>query len=92
MNAYVPRRVLAVDVDGTLIVHGRVNASVLRELKAAHKSGYDIIVWSARGRQHAEQAAEAAGVTEISICIGKPSAIIDDLGWAWAKTVPVVRV
>ena len=56
-----PPRVIFCDVDGTLIVSGMVNARLVDWLRLRHADGFELVLWSSRGREHAEKAAFIAG-------------------------------
>ncbi len=79
-------KVIAVDVDGTLIVGGTVNKSLVKWCQNKREEGFSMILWSLRGESHAKKMAEWAGVTDIfHNIIGKPGYIVDDKGWSWTK-------
>ena len=83
MTRYPDRKCLAVDVDGTLLAGGRINPHVVAFARARMADGYDVYVWSARGKEHARQAAEMAGLDVPAFA--KPSLILDDAGWSWVR-------
>ena len=79
-------KVIAVDVDDTLIVDGCVDFLLVDWCRVKRKEGFYMILWSQRGRGHAEKMAIKANATEIfNIIIGKPGYIVDDQGWTWTK-------
>lgn len=78
-------RALYVDVDNTLLRNGRIVEPVVLAIRAAIGQGADVVVWSARGKEHALRAATMAGINSMVICLAKPDAIIDDRGWAWVR-------
>jgi len=85
---YQPQKVVYVDVDGTLLIDGKCNnhlVAVLTDLKA---EGYELILWSARGKEHAQK---AAGLTRtvglFDIVLTKPGYVVDDKGWTWTRFV-----
>ncbi len=83
--------VVTVDVDGTLLVDGRVNAKLVAWLKDRKAEGFELILWSAAGRQHAENAANFAGIAALfSAIISKPGFTVDDRGWDWTRTTKVI--
>ena len=84
-------RVLAVDVDGTLIDGWRTNPSIVELVRQQASAGWDVVIWSMRGRLYAERAAALAGVSDLAICIGKPGYIIDDQGLDWLRGARVQR-
>lgn len=83
------RRTIAIDVDGTLLAHGRINAAIVARIREWIAGGVEVYVWSARGRDHARQAVEAAGLADV-LCISKPTAILDDMGWSWIQYTRVL--
>jgi hypothetical protein len=86
-----PRQILAVDVDGTLVVSGRANVGLIDWLRQRKSEGFELILWSARGRSHAEAAVmfcDCSGLFDT--VIGKPGYIVDDVGWAWIRHTRVV--
>ena len=87
MIAKYPRnKVIAIDVDGTLFKHGRVNTELVHHIGGWAAEGYEIIIWSARGTAHAQKAAHMLGVEHLcAAIISKPGYIVDDKGWAWTK-------
>lgn len=85
-------KVIAVDVDGTLLRRGRVNDSVVAWCVRKKAEGYSLMLWSARGEAHARQAAGLFGLTELfDHIISKPGALLDDKGWAWINFTRVIR-
>lgn len=79
-------KVIACDVDGTLICGGLVHAGTVSVLRKWHADGREIILWSARGTEYAKRAADKAGIADLcSAIIGKPSHIIDDKGAGWIR-------
>ena len=80
------RKVIAVDVDGTLLRYGKPNKKIIDYIKKQHSEGYTMLLWSARGKDHAEKAAVKCGIDKLfQVIISKPSFIIDDKGWSWIK-------
>ena len=81
-----PPRVIFCDVDGTLITSGQVNARLVDWLRSRHSEGYELVLWSSRGREHAEKAASIAGCADLfRAIVSKPGYIVDDKGWSWIK-------
>lgn len=75
-----------VDIDGTLISRGKLNHIIIEYCRHKKAEGFDIVLWSARGREYAEDIAakfDLAGF--FTAIIGKPGYIIDDIGWSWIK-------
>jgi phosphoglycolate phosphatase-like HAD superfamily hydrolase len=60
-------------------------------LKRRKVEGFDLMLWSARGRQHCLRAVEEFGLDGLfDVITGKPGYIVDDKGWAWIKFTKVV--
>jgi hypothetical protein len=89
---YPPSRTIAVDVDGTLLVNGRLNARLIEFCRAQRARGFSIMLWSARGKAYAQAVAERFEIVDLfDDIVGKPGYIVDDLGWTWIKFTRVVR-
>lgn len=82
---YAPTQVIAIDVDNTLFIRGQPNKALIIWIKLKKQEGYDILIWSACGTEHATNAARIAGIDSISMQIGKPGYIVDDKRWGWIK-------
>lgn len=79
-----------VDVDGTLLVNGIINMELVRWCNGKHRDGFELILWSARGADHAVSVAVEAGIKSLfSNIITKPGYIVDDKGWWWTRYVKV---
>jgi predicted mannosyl-3-phosphoglycerate phosphatase (HAD superfamily) len=83
-------RSLYVDVDDTLLRGGRIVDPVMAAIDAAMGRGTDVVIWSARGKAHAERAAQMAGLEGRVACLCKPDGIIDDRGWSWVRHARVL--
>lgn len=84
---------VAIDVDETLVVDGKLNTCVIDYAKDRKAAGFEIILWSARGREHACQTAERFGIVDLfSSIISKPGYVVDDMGWAWTRYTRVVKM
>ncbi len=92
MPKYPKTRAIFVDVDGTLISHGRLNEAVVDYCQKVLRMDYDVVLWSARGRRYAEAVAKKHGLDFFTAIIGKPGYIIDDLGWAWINNTKVLTL
>lgn len=89
---FPPNRCIAIDVDGTLIRNGRLNRKLADWAKDKKEEGFDVILWTARGRAHAERVAVEHELTgHFTAIVGKPGYIVDDVGWSWIKYVAVVK-
>lgn len=86
-----PTKCIAIDVDGTLIINGRLNQRLVNLAAEKKADGFEVLLWSARGKTHAEKIAKRFGIEDnFSAIISKPGYIIDDLGWTWIKYTRVL--
>ena len=85
-------RAIYVDCDNTPLRSGRVVEPVAAAIREALRRGTDVVIWSARGRGHAETVARMAELSEQVMCACKPDAIIDDVGWSWVRYARVLSV
>ena len=76
------QKCIAVDVDDTLIIGGKVNTDLVAWCKEQQAKGFFMILWSARGVNNAKLAAKRSGI-QFDAIIPKPGHIVDDLGWSW---------
>lgn len=89
---YEPAKVIAVDVDGTLVKDGRVVQSLVAWLRERKTEGNRLMLWSARGRDHALGAVELGGLHDLfDDVVAKPGYVVDDMGWGWTRYTWVVR-
>lgn len=80
------QKTICVDIDNTLLHKNKLNAELIAWLKEQKKNDYDLILWSAQGRQYAEGVAFKYNLKSLfNAIIGKPGFIIDDLGWSWTR-------
>ncbi len=83
---YPVTRTIGVDVDGTLVVAGHLNAGLVEWCRARRAEGFTVYLWSARGEQHARAMAEHFGVVDaFDMILSKPGVIVDDKLWTWAQ-------
>ncbi len=88
---YARQKTIAIDVDGTLIINGRINKRLVEWCKAQKVGGFYMILWSSAGREHATEAAAKSGLTDVfDTVISKPGYIVDDVGWKWTRYTQVV--
>ncbi len=88
-----PPKVIAVDVDGTLINSSGVNTRVVAWCRKRKAEGFYLMLWSSRGEAHARNAArvsETEGLFDL-IC-SKPGQILDDQGWGWIRYTTIARL
>lgn len=82
---------IACDVDQTLLRDGKPNPAVIAWLRKKHASGHRLILWSARGSEHAQAAAQLCAVVDLfTVIIGKPGLILDDQNWGWIRHTEAV--
>ena len=83
---YSATRCICIDVDGTLLVRGNLNRKLADWALAKKEEGFDVVLWSARGRSYCERIAKTFDITDnFSYIIGKPGFIVDDKDWSWIK-------
>jgi hydroxymethylpyrimidine pyrophosphatase-like HAD family hydrolase len=88
---YQPARVMAVDVDGTLVRDGRLVQPLVVWLREQREKGFRLMLWSARGRDHAENAVKLFELHGLfDDVVGKPGYVVDDQGWDWIRYTCVV--
>jgi hydroxymethylpyrimidine pyrophosphatase-like HAD family hydrolase len=87
-----PPRVVAIDVDGTLLTEGgQINDRVVEFARAKKSDGFEVWLWSSRGEAHARRAAEMAGLSDVfDHILSKPGYIVDDQGWRWIQYTRVI--
>jgi phosphoglycolate phosphatase-like HAD superfamily hydrolase len=55
--------------------------------------GYEVILWSAQGKAHADQVVASHGLEGVfSVVISKPGYILDDVGWAWIRHTRAINL
>jgi len=80
-----------VDVDGTLIDRGRLNARLVEQLVIQRSTGWFIALWSSRGLAYAQAAAKDHNITDLfDVILPKPGIMIDDQGAGWLKYVRLI--
>lgn len=90
-NKYPTTKCIAIDVDGTLVQDGKLSQAVANLAKTKKADGFEVILWSARGRRYAETVAAIAGIEDhFTAIVSKPGFIVDDLGWSWIKYTHVM--
>jgi predicted HAD superfamily phosphohydrolase YqeG len=90
---YRSQKSVFVDVDGTLVVNGALNKSVIDIIDKMRSDGFEIYLWSMAGRPHAISIAEHFGVAEMfDEIISKPGYMIDDDGFSWLRYVKKIMV
>jgi hypothetical protein len=91
---YPPTKSIFVDVDGTLVLNGgRLNATLVEFCRLRKAEGFDVILWSARGKEHALKAATFFDVADaFTAILPKPGYIVDDKGWTWTRFTKCLRI
>lgn len=88
---YPLMRAVAVDVDGTLFIGGVVNTALVQWCRKRKSEGFELTLWSSRGREYAQRAARLANVHDVfDHIISKPGYLVDDVGWSWIRYTRVV--
>ena len=91
---YPMPKAVFVDVDGTLELRGmQLNTPLVSKLREMKGSGFELYLWSARGRAHAERVASKHGLTALfNAILPKPGVAVDDVGWRWCAFVKQMKV
>jgi hypothetical protein len=86
------KKVIAVDVDDTLLIKGVINEKLSKWCRDRKTEGFCLILWSARGEVHAVDTCKKAGLDNVfDYVISKPSYVVDDKGWEWTKYTKVIN-
>ena len=89
---YPQRKCIAIDIDDTLIGKGKLNKVVYDLAKQRLAEGWEVVLWSARGKDYAQEIATKHGIADaFSMVMGKPSVIVDDKGWSWIKYTKAIH-
>ena len=89
---YPTRKVIAVDVDGTLHLNGVLNDHVVEFCRVQKANGFALTLWSARGKQYAQAFAAKFEITHLfDDIVSKPGYVLDDQGWSWIKYTRVIQ-
>lgn len=90
---YPTARIVAVDVDGTLVRRdGELNQAVLAWCRQRRSDGFELYLWSARGKAHAAAVAEAFGIMDVfDLILSKPGYVVDDMGLSWSKYIKTIN-
>ena len=79
-------KVIFIDVDGTLKLSIGLNQTLVDWCRTRKNEGFEIVLWSARGRVYAENYANQHERADLfSVIVSKPGYIVDDKGWGWIK-------
>ena len=91
MSEFEKPKVIAVDVDDTLVVDGVVNQPLIDWLRLKKEEGFVLILWSMAGRDYAVDMAKRCGCYSLfNSVIPKPGYIVDDDGWNWTQHTEVI--
>jgi len=89
---YIRAKVIAIDVDGTLIINGQVNDRLVAWCREKKEAGFQMILWSARGEKNAKNAAKQSKTEDLfAHILSKPAYIVDDKGWRWTKYTRILN-
>ncbi len=92
ISKYPRNKTVYVDIDGTLLIRGNINRELIEWCVDAKEKGFDIVLWSARGREYAVAVAERLDITSLFCAIlGKPGYIVDDMGVDWIRYASICR-
>lgn len=87
-----PAKVIAVDIDGTLLCDGQINRILINWCQQKQHDGYRLMLWSARGLEYAQRFVEHYGLHGIfDDIVSKPGYIVDDQGWAWTRYTHIIN-
>jgi len=86
---YPPPKLIAIDVDGTLQnAQGEPNTAGIEWCRRRKAEGFEIILWSMAGSDHAIDVARTFGCADIfDYILSKPGYVADDQGEAWTKSI-----
>ena len=85
-------RLIAVDVDDTLIREGKIDKKLIDWCRQRKAEGFQLLLWSMKGESYARETAERFGVADVfDRVIGKPGYIVDDEDWNWTRFTIRVR-
>lgn len=85
------RNDIYVDVDGTLVKHGKLNDKLVKWCEMMKADGFRLYLWSARGEDYARETAQEFGVDGLfDLILSKPSYIVDDMLKGWTKYMGVI--
>ena len=72
--------------------HGQLNENLAQWCREKKAEGFEIVLWSSRGREYAKRSVEEAGLSDVfDSVVSKPRAIVDDQGWEWIQYTQVVQ-
>lgn len=92
LRKYPPLKIMAVDIDDTLVVGKALNQTLMRWVRAQRRKGFLVYLWSMRGEAYSRRVAQHYGIVEdFDVIIGKPHVIVDDQGWSWVQMTKQVR-
>jgi len=72
--------------------NGKPNRALIAWLRKRKAEGFELVLWSNRGVDHARDVARRFFCADLfSAIITKPGLMIDDLGKDWLRAVPAKR-
>ena len=86
-------KVIAVDVDGTLVGNdGALNSDLVEWCKNRKAAGFSLFLWSSRGETYAKETARRFEIEYLfDHILSKPGYIVDDHGWSWINFTHVTH-
>jgi hydroxymethylpyrimidine pyrophosphatase-like HAD family hydrolase len=82
-----------VDVDGTLLVDGKLNTVAVEYLRGRASDGVELVLWSSRGEEYAREFADRFGISGMfKYILGKPGQVLDDVGVGWVRFIEVLNL
>jgi predicted HAD superfamily phosphohydrolase YqeG len=88
---YPQVKCIAIDVDGTLLIKGRLNKKLADWAAVKKSEGYEVLLWSAQGKSHAMRTATRFGIVDnFTTILSKPKQVVDDMGWQWVKHTKIL--
>lgn len=84
-------KVIAVDIDGTLLIDGQLNQPAVDWIRTVHRNGFFTFLWSIRGHDYAKEFVEKYQLGDaFDAVLPKPGYCLDDKGWDWTEYTKVI--
>ena len=91
-NKFPITPVIAVDIDNTLITHGKLNNDLVDWCRHRKNDGFSLMLWSSRGMDYTKEIAEKHSLINLfDVICSKPGYVVDDVGWNWIRFTKVIR-
>ena len=91
-NRYPIQNVIAIDIDGTLIIDNKLNINLINWIKKEN-GNYTFYLWTSRGKKYADHIADKFKIKDLfDSIISKPGFIVDDKGWKWTHFTKVLKI